>query len=301
MRFSMGFGSKQAWPALARIAVASVIALASIAALALCSATTAVGETLTTFGGVFAELTGAQSRSGVGRLSINGLDVNYMTATTPLTVDEALDRVQHMCSEHGGLNPLGLLLDSKHNKHSRRAGSLLRGVLRNGGKSEGTIACLDTGTPLNLPEFVRRLRLFAKNGDLSALGEFRYALMRREGKGTSLLVLWSEGKAPLLQMFPPTGDAPGTDPVGVPRPDHTTRLLATSLLGSPYEISVYRAPERSPSDLRRWYDEQLTRLGWWTLDGGSNQLIARRNDQTIVVRIGLEATGSTVVSVARLS
>lgn len=193
------------------------------------------------------------------------------------------------------------LLSAELSNAPKAKRDLMRGMYRYESKSEGVLACIDTERPLGLVELSRSLQAFAKTGDSSAVGQLRYVLARRDGAVTSLLVLWTDGSAPLLTMFPKAGDAPGRDVSDVPRPKDSARLLSASDLGAPYSITVYRSEKVSPVVVYDWYVKTLTERGWRVTEAKTGSLIARRGARTIFVRTTTVASGGTTTSILELS
>jgi hypothetical protein len=275
-----------------------VVAIASC----LSSAEAHLGESLIAFGDELSKFTTGKLDSKEGRLNVNGLTVHRITASTPLGIKETLDRLGRVCSERGGIGNSASLLGAKRADIANKLPAVLDGIYRHEGENEGVLACIDTERPLGPTELTRRLREFAQSGNLSVVGRLRYVLARRQGSVTSLLVLWTDGNAPLLTMFPKTGDAPGIDPRDVPRPDGTDRLLSAAEQGSPYAITVYRSRERSPRVVRDQYMKQLREQGWHvTATATGNGLSAHSGTRTLVIRMATAASGSTTTSIVELS
>jgi hypothetical protein len=275
-----------------------VVAIASC----LSSAEAHLGESLIAFGDELSKWTSGKLDSKEGRLAINGLTVHRVTASTPLSIKEALDRLGRVCSERGGIENSASLLSSERADASSKLPAPLDGTYRREGKNEGVLACIDTERPLGLTELTRRLRGFGQTGNLSAVGKLRYVLARRQGSVTSLLVLWTDDDAPLLKMFPKTGDAPGSDLPDVPRPDRAERLLSAAEQGSPYSISIYRSRERSPLAVRDRYVKQLQEQGWRvTVTASGSGLTAHRGTRTLGIRVAPSASESTTTSIVELS
>ncbi len=268
----------------------------------LSSAEAHLGESLMGFGEELAKWTNARPDSKEGHLNVNGLEVHRMTVSTPLGIKDSLDRLQRVCQQRGGFeNPASLLGARSANPNNPLPGKW-DGALRHENNHAGVLTCIDTDRPLGVAELARRMQQFVKTGNLSDVGKLRYVLARREGSVTSLLVLWTEGKASLLDMFPKSGDAPGQDLLDVPRPEGAARLLSASELGSPYGITVYRAPKQSPESLRNWYSARLKERGWFIMkSANANTLAARRAGRTIVIHLAATALGQTAASIAELS
>ncbi len=279
----------------ARAAVCIAVLGIASTLLFLRAARAQISESLSGFGAELMTWQSVRTHTAPRTLSLNGLELGLVSASTDESVRQALDRFHALCRKRGGLSVPGALRD--------RFPAGLDGALREETASEGFLACLDTGGPLALDELGERLGEFARSGDLKALGELRYVFARRRGEKTSLLVLWTEGSASLLHMFPEQGDAPGRDPNDVPRPAKTKRLLSAAEHGAPYSLSLYDAPGRSTDELGRWYRTALEAKGWAVSPGGSpGTLVARRASRTLIVRVATaRRSGQVVASVLELS
>jgi len=298
-------------------AVRSALAASRVAALALVlavvsllvsarSAAARMGDVLRTFAEkTMLDVPGARYASGPRVLSINGVRVHVVTASVDADVGVALDHFESMCAARGGVEGADRILANAAVRTAvlRRRKSILDGVFRSETAGGGTVACLDTGGALAASDLARRLERFAKTGDLAAIGELRYALARRTARGASLLLLWTEGPAPLVSMFPPAGDAPGADPPGLPRPPETRRLLSASELGMPYGTFLYAS--RVPvAKLEAFYATELPKLGFRVETGERSgvrpALTVRSPDRTLLIRFSPRG-GESVVAVEVLA
>ena len=258
-----------------------------------------LGESLLAFGDELSAWTSGKLDSKVGHVSVNGVLVHRVTASTNLPLAEVLDRLQDVCASRSGVANTQSLL--KAPVRARAKQSLLGGIYRHEGKSEGVLACIDSQRPLGVVELSRRLERFASSGDLSAIGNLRYVLARTDGDSTSLLVLWTDGAAPLLKMFPKVGDAAGRDVPDVPRPEDSTRLLSAFDLSAPYSIAVYRSRGTSPPVIQTSYEKRLTGQGWRVFKSKDNSLVAQRGTRKIVIHTMTVTSGSTTTSILELS
>jgi len=278
-----------------------LLVLAVTIALSLRKAEARLGESLIAFGDQLSAWTGGKLDSKVGHLSVNGLLMHRVTASTSLGVEDALNRFSSVCSMLGGIDGAEKLLSEKSAPMSPATRNLLSGTYRHESGLEGVLACIDSGHPLDVKELPGRLQEFAKTGDLSSVGRLRYVLARRDGNVTSLLVLWTDGSASLLKMFPSSGDAPGRDAPDVPRPQNTDRLLSASDLGAPYSITVYRSHSSSSGTLPDGYVKALKDRGWHVIESKAGSLVARRGARTLLVRTTRVTSGSTTTSIVELS
>lgn len=258
------------------------------------SAKAHLAEQLARFGDELAALGDARLSSAPRLLSVNGIELHLTTASTTLPVHAALGRFRSICRERGGIehpdSRLGATSPATADEDAPDGALLWEST------AGGIVACLDTGRPLGLGDLVERMNRFGTTGDLAAIGELRYVLARRSGKTTTLLVLWTEGRALLKQAFPAVGDAPGVDPSGLPRPEHARRLLSAAERGEPYSITSY-AIEADPATVADWYAHALSLAGW-SVASRSGTLSARQGERTVIVRIAKNRTRSIATVMA---
>jgi hypothetical protein len=294
--------SRKQWPqALKRRLFGSCRVLACLMVLStvmvlltLRAARAQIREGLHGFGAELMNWQPARLHSTPRRLSLNGLELGLVTASTREGVGEALDRFQALCRKRGGVS----VPESVREKLPEG----LDGTLRQDSEREGFLACLDTGAPLSLDELAGQLEAFSQGGDLKAIGELRYVFARRSGDTTTLVVFWTEGSASLLRLFPEAGDAPGSDPVDVPRAPNLRRLLSAAEHGAPYSIASYLAESEHPERLRAWYEAALKAGGWSVSQGAdTGALVARRGERTVLIRVTTTRAGRAAVTVAELS
>ena len=282
----------------ARASVVAAFLLLVALGLSLGTAKAALGERLLGFGAELSRWENLRLSTAPRRISVNGAELELVVATTHLSIADTLDRLENVCAQRGGVAGANLLpkLLSSTTKVSR---SWLSGRVRHESQREGVLACLDTGMPLGLEELSTRLQRVAKSGDLNELGALRYATARRTGNVTTVLFIWSEGSVPLRDMFPKSGDAPGFDPQGVPRPKDSSRLLSGAEHGAPYSIAVYRTETQTPEALLAWYRTALPAAGFAVEDGAGGALVARQGTRTLLVH-AVKTTRGVAAAVAEL-
>ncbi len=273
----------------AAVAFGSITAIGSF--LWLRSAEARLGETLLGFGDELSRWSAAHPQSAPRAMTINDLELRFMTLTTQLSVAGALDHFQQTC--HGGFRAPALA--------GKFETSVLDGVFRHGTERQGVLACLDTGGALEVTELATRLARVQESGNLNDLGKLRYVLARRSGNTTTLLVLWTEGDARLFNLLPKSGDAPGHDLRDWPRPPGVRRLLSAAEHGQPYAMTLYDAEHQPARELELWYEGALTKAGWRVTrtQGG---LLARRGERSVLLQVrSSSSSGKTVVTAAELS
>lgn len=296
----LGLGARAV--GLVRAVFVGFVIVVAVVAASLSNAEARIGESLLAFGDELAKWTSGKVQSGEGRLALNGVTIHRTTVSTPLGVKETLDRLQQVCRERGGFERAEGVLKQDTVAGRTKASTVPDRTFRHESKNEGVLACIETDRALTVSELSRRLQDFERTGNLASVGKLRYVLARREANVTSLLVLWTEGDAPLLQMFPETGDAPGRDVPDVLRPEHSRRLLSALDQGSPYAVTVYRSDAASPASVRDWYEHLLASHGWLvSRTKDEHTLVVRRGGRTVVIRSVSKASGPVTTSIVELS
>lgn len=253
---------------LARLGVFTSCVFVGFAALATRSVYGNAGEASLIMGREFADLNGAVSNGQ--RVRLNGEEIYVGSTTVDMATDEVLDRFEALCRKDAqGLEEavkdpaLGLSREKKAALEGMGVEGL--GILRSGSRGEGTVACLvrPVGATAGFRAFAERLAGFSQNLDLKELGRLRYVYTRptSDKKRTQVITVWSEGSLRLNRVFVSGTEAPGSDPVGVPRPPESTRLLSAEVDGAPYGVHLYESA-RPAAEVLSFYDEQLVREGW---------------------------------------
>ena len=275
--------------------------VAALCALSLRSAEARAGESLRGFASELLSWKSAKFASEPRNLWLNGAQFHFLSASSRLSVSETLDRLEDVCQRHGGLVGVEQVLNTRRAPIERSSAAWLRGAFREESPGEGFVACLDTGGALRPSELAERIHAFAKTGNLAELGELRYVLARRQGDTTTALVLWTEGDFPLLQMFPDHGDAPGADPLGVPRPSQAERGLSATERDAPYSLTLYRVSSGPAAALGDYLDG-LKRAGWSVTPGHQpNAAFARHGDRTVLIGAEASSPQKSTLSLLTLS
>jgi hypothetical protein len=276
---------------IARLRAAAVLLAVIVVALAwsVRSAEAQLGEALVDFGDQLQRWSAGRALSAPRALTINGLELRLMTLQTKLGVDAALDHFQETC--RGGIHAPELAgkLDS----------SLLDASFRQASEKDGVLACVDTAGPLDVADLAGRLSRLQQSGDLAELGALRYVLARRSRDTTTLLVLWTEGHARIVDFLPKQGDAAGHDLRDWPRAPGMRRLLSALEHGQPYAMTVHEA-DQSPESLLSWYRTALGAAGW-SLTEQEGGLLAHRGERSVLLQVRASRTGKAVVTAAAIS
>lgn len=290
---------KRVWGCLRVVGVAMVL-LALGVTLTARSASAHLVESMRGLGEQIARLHELRIHSAPRRLVLNGLGLRVMTASTPLEIDAALDRFQSLCHSVGQID-LPALVRQRLAEQSREGAFDSTGVIRHQAEHEGFLACISVDQATDGEGLLARLKAFGSTGNLRSLGQFRYALARRQADVTTLVMFWTEGDARLGEMFPREGDAPGGDLVAVPRPPEARRILSGFEEGLPYGFAAYEAAadQRSEAALAQ-YEDVLHREGWRTRPTKKGSIIAEKAGRRVIVRVSEASSGRAVVSLCDL-
>ena len=180
------------------------------------------------------------------------------------------------------------------------------GVLRVENEREGLVACLDLGSAeASFEDLATRLSEFAEKGDLQALGGVRLLRAEAREQGAFFVTTWNEGRAPLWEMFPPSGDAPGVDFFDLPRPAGARRVLSAWQEHGAPAINVYESAEAADVVWER-YTRELTRQGF--LESTHEHAQSAREHALMLVKGGQQVVitaethnGKTLLAVMPLS
>lgn len=223
-----------------------------------------VDELARDVGGEMLRYSGADQLDAQRTLVVNGLRIRLGSGGTRSTPRAVLDEFHARCRQRGVA--FDAPLSAQAAGAARRlpfAGALpLDGVLRLDDGERGYVACLDSaGRRFSPDELLQRTRRFLADGDLSHLGELRFAMAERHGARTSYLAMWTEGAFPLGRAFPASGDAPGRDPAGVPRVAGTRRILSAWQADAAPMVAIYRAAATTTHALADRYRRSLESAG----------------------------------------
>jgi hypothetical protein len=220
-------------------------------------------------------------------LWLNGQEMKFSTGTTRHSVDQVLDFYEARCVEHSTrMHEQFAQLQRIRGEQIQEADtSALDGILRHEDDGRGFVACLDMGGgEHDLADINRRLQEFEETGDLSRIGHLRYAYADRgdRSENTHLVTFWTEGSLDVYEMFPDTGDAPGTDIRDVPRPPGGRRILAAWEEGHPESMLVYTECNRRKEGLLGFYRESLADRGWTVFENDALQRAQAEGARMIV-------------------
>lgn len=230
-------------------------------------------------------------------LQINGVDVLFQTQVVDASLAHVLRHYRGVCgTAKRGLGDAGALIASLATR-SRIT------------DRDGYVACVETGVS-DLETLAERLAKFSKTWDLADVGPLRYAYAMRAIDGsearTFLLTMWSDASIDLRGFIPfDTADAMGTDPVDLPRPPSSQRILSANEVSAPSGVYVYRAQAASAAEFVRSYRRALLERGWAILErnpqesievDGVRALSADKGGRTLSVLVHADTSLATVVT-----
>jgi hypothetical protein len=275
-----------------------------LSAIALCwlgQRAHAYGEhMLSRFGEHMLRYAGANHQSEPDEININGATFFLSTGTVDAGVREVLDQFHDKClSKNGQLHAQWAALGKRRHSELNRYSALWDGVFRSGGQSNGVVACAETGEgPLSPEHLIARIQAVLASGDLTRLGDLRYVYAARDGVRTMFVAVWSEGPLNFRRMFPAHGDAPGSDPPGIPRPQDSRRVLSTQPVGSPATLNVYQASHAHAAELGNFYAQQLPAAGFRLLTKKHRFMAAHDGQRLVTISIQDDRAGHGVATIA---
>jgi len=230
-------------------------------------------------------------------LHVNGLVLRVLSGSTRDSLTAVLDFFHERCRRVGG--ELARLAPSAPGRsvHPLPA-RVFEPVLRREGTQTGYLGCLDLGAaPLGLEPLLRRLRAFARDGDLAVLGGLRFVWAAREHEHTTYVAVWNAGSLRLADLAPARGDAPGADVDGIPRPPGSRRVMSVFQEGAAPMLVGYRA-QLPASALGARYRKALIDGGFVVREGARAPgapafLVASRGAASTLVMFTAESVGTS--------
>lgn len=202
---------------------------------------------------------------GAYTIRVNGATLHRATARTPQSVSEVLDRFEAYCAASPSaigraVRDLPAALAEEVDV-PRGAGRL--GILRDEVDDRGMVACFveDADDPDRSAAVVDRVKRFFDTGDFAELGRIRYVFAEARDGGSRVVTLWSDSSLLIGEMFPAEGDAPGTDPALVSRPEGSRRTFSAAVEGYPAGVRIFDTAA-SPDAVARAADEELVAKGF---------------------------------------
>jgi hypothetical protein len=243
-------------------------------------------------------------------LRLNGEIVNFsMTVVEQTSVKQVLDRVQAQCEKAPGplaQQSLALIRGLPEAIPGAAAAAELLSklvVTREESETQGAVLCFTGDGSDAQPDFAEQLE---RTRDLGALGNLRY-VMAGQGRAeqheqhlTRVISLWTEGQLRLDRLEPPpTGDAPGSDSLLIPRPPGAVRTFSAEAVGAPYSVRIYETDAKA-NEVLAFYDRQMSSFGQLTMAGYENTARAYVKDAQPLLLQLTERDSKTVVTLAEV-
>jgi hypothetical protein len=201
------------------------------------------------------------------KVRMNGQEVIFNNQLSHDSPQAILDRYEALCRDNAAQSPDAwkALAESAPEDAAGKEIAETGGTIRGGSRDEGTVMCF-VKSSTSKTTLGEALRTFQATGELGAIGQLRYAYVKKTKSGAShVLAMWTLDKFNIREMLPDDGDAPGEDFAELPRPDGSRRLFSTKIVGAPFGLNVYESTQ-DPVALANGYDQQLTRDGWFAID-----------------------------------
>lgn len=233
--------------------------------------------------------------------SMNGQHIYMSSGIIDQSIDKVLDRYEEHCKTGKGIFS-DLLKDAENTADMSPAFKM--GIVREQRAEKGALLCLVRGA--QTPESaVDALQKFADTKDFGALGDVRYVHVHKVKSGaTKVTLLWTEGSVMLNELMAEGDKEPtGRDPVYLPRPLNSKRLMSIDAIGTKYNAFVYstdETPEAVMADLKSKMDQQ----GWVTVGDTVDNVLSRgflKDDVTTYVGIQRDSeNGRTIVGMSEI-
>jgi hypothetical protein len=204
---------------------------------------------------------------GTHRVRLNGETIYLASTVTDEDKHALLDRFDEHCREHsGGLaQEFARLPQSEQKRLAETAPFSWKarfGMVRRETEEAGMVVCFAQREGDGLKSTIERLQAVVETGDLGALGNLRYAFVRRTESGKShVLMTFTEGRFDLNRVLGRGQEAGGEDPPGAPRPPGGRRILSVSADGAPYGVQSFQT-DAAAASVAAFYRETMPTLGW---------------------------------------
>jgi hypothetical protein len=207
------------------------------------------------------------SRHEQTNINFNGQKIRIGNDITDASPQEVLSRYEDYCNG----NSSAFLKEGDAKDGPKDApGAEKSGFIRVKGSDadgDGAVICFVRGTE-SKPTRKEAFQAFVDSGNLGAIGELRYAYVRKADSGKSVvLTAWTDSNFNILRIAPKTNDSDveGQDFPEVPRPENAIRVISASAEGTPYAANVYRTTQPVEKVIG-FYDKTMQDKGWFMFD-----------------------------------
>jgi hypothetical protein len=243
---------------------------------------------------------------GAQQVRINGESMFLASTVTDQSIGRVLDRYQQHCQEHTGglaeeLDSLPVPSKAVLASTFPAAWSQRLGIVREQKDDEGMVVCLAHNGGGGIRGLVERANQFLADGELSHLGNLRYAYVRKTSTGqTHLLTTFTEGPFNIYRIIGSEANQRREELKGVPLPTDAIMPMTFRVDGMPYGAQVFQS-DQAPNEIAAYYLDALPRLGWEKLTGPGelfSNIVMRREGVTLLISaIEPEDGGKTSVVV----
>ena len=198
-------------------------------------------------------------------VKLNGEPIYFSQSTSKESVATILDRFAAHCSDDPAMKGLDWddVADSTIKPNSESTAGI--DTMRKEDKNDGVVLCFRRSENNKTKNFLEALQDFNTTHDFGSIGGLRYVhVSRGEGQAqSSIQVVWTNGSFKMDKVMPPEDgtDAPGSDPVGIPRPERSQRILTATATGTIYAVRMYRTTDSVDKALAA-YDAQMDAKDW---------------------------------------
>lgn len=241
----------------------------------------------------------AERQDAPRELRLNGQSIMLTSGTTTDSLDAVLDEFERRCRLHNDALASQIRLPTAQDLF----------VVRTEERNVGTVGCLDFGSSISVADLLARTRRFSETNDLHDLGDLRYVYARstHSGDAVHFLTFWTVGSLDFDELTGNGGqdDVPGRDPVDIPRPPRSRRVLDAAERGATERVVVYMGSSMTSWELEAWYRRELPRAGYRLVDDprardstdGRIMIGLERDDRLTILVLGNDERGLGTLAV----
>jgi hypothetical protein len=202
---------------------------------------------------------------------LNEQRVFLESSNTDESVGRVLDRFEQSCVDHHAFDPMAWQQIANEKSKTPVTPGTKFGVVRKEDpkKGDGMVMCF---TSEHGPrDFFAAVEKFEKTGDLSELGDVRYAhasphkvkAKNASQSATMVQTMWTQGNFNIKSLIGPEdgSDSLGSDFVTLPRPLESTRRFTADAVGTPYAARIYET-SAAPGAVLADYDKRMFDKNW---------------------------------------
>jgi hypothetical protein len=243
---------------------------------------------------------------GAEHATVNGESIYLASTVTEQPLTEVLDRVEGHCREHAGN------LEGDYAKIPAATRAILAsrvpaawserlGIVREERDGEGMVVCLAQNEEGGIRGLIEHIHAFLKDGELSHVGNFRYAYAQKTSGGkTHVLSTFTEGPFNVYRIVGGEKEPPRDELDGAPLPPNAETPMTFRVAGMPYAVQAFASADPAEK-VAAYYLDALPRLGWEKVSGPgdlfSNVMMRRQGVLLLVTALQVEEGQKTHVVV----